>query len=609
MLPFPFSLRGLSLADSFEYGTTTVLLAGVRAEGALVGYRVSDQSGDPVSGPHWFGHATRGGATAAAGHTWNGGPFVVAPVDPGEVAIFTARFAADRIFDVQNTSASGGSSESRAGGWVGVGEIEYGPQHVVYVTKDAAGERLYYDPPYGGNVRLGTDEDGPPHHGPEAITVDNAGRRPGWISWAAGGVQRVTRLDADRRIIGTTILGPALDTTGSPGADPHSFLRARNGTLHVAWTAPAAKCQGATPCPIYWRQPRGAGEGSVHLISECRGRPVATRVREGVRLACLGAGPSAGQLLLFDIDGEEPLEVARTPFGAGELLLGAPGPEGGLWGAWRDGVDLYAGPLDRVAEAYHLSDRFTTADAVALNGRDGSPPIVAFTTSRQTEGGYETDVAYQVLHEASAEPILIARRSGSFLNNGVRVVRAPYHRNFNVFYTDAASGQLRRYVALEPRVLTTTVRRLDDVEPLPLAAGRHVAAPPAGDLPREGVLRGNFALACWHGDRVADRDNDGFPDDVDTCVTVFNPDQDAAACAGDPFELDPDGDGLQGDADPCPFTPDPDGDPEACAVANVGRVPDADYDGVPDFRDNCPTTKNPRQHDLDRDGVGDDCAD
>jgi Thrombospondin type 3 repeat len=35
--------------------------------------------------------------------------------------------------------------------------------------------------------------------------------------------------------------------------------------------------------------------------------------------------------------------------------------------------------------------------------------------------------------------------------------------------------------------------------------------------------------------------------------------------------------------------------------------PDKDKDGVPDFQDNCPTTPNPTQVDVDHNGVGDDC--
>jgi Thrombospondin type 3 repeat len=34
---------------------------------------------------------------------------------------------------------------------------------------------------------------------------------------------------------------------------------------------------------------------------------------------------------------------------------------------------------------------------------------------------------------------------------------------------------------------------------------------------------------------------------------------------------------------------------------------DTDHDGIPDFRDNCPTVFNPDQADIDRNGVGDAC--
>ena len=47
--------------------------------------------------------------------------------------------------------------------------------------------------------------------------------------------------------------------------------------------------------------------------------------------------------------------------------------------------------------------------------------------------------------------------------------------------------------------------------------------------------------------------------------------------------------------------------PEPEPVKPPPPPPDQDQDGVPDFRDNCPTTPNPDQTDVDRDGVGAAC--
>jgi hypothetical protein len=75
-----------------------------------------------------------------------------------------------------------------------------------------------------------------------------------------------------------------------------------------------------------------------------------------------------------------------------------------------------------------------------------------------------------------------------------------------------------------------------------------------------------------------DDDNDGIPDDEDD---------------------DDDGDGIPDDDDP----DHPDGG------GGGGGENDADGDGVPDGEDNCVTTPNPGQGDLDGDGVGDVCDD
>lgn len=70
---------------------------------------------------------------------------------------------------------------------------------------------------------------------------------------------------------------------------------------------------------------------------------------------------------------------------------------------------------------------------------------------------------------------------------------------------------------------------------------------------------------------------------------------------------DADGDGVPDDRDNCPAVANPDqadGDGDGEGDACDG---DGDGDTVPDADDNCPTVANPGQLDLDRDGEGDEC--
>ena len=97
---------------------------------------------------------------------------------------------------------------------------------------------------------------------------------------------------------------------------------------------------------------------------------------------------------------------------------------------------------------------------------------------------------------------------------------------------------------------------------------------------------------CLYGDpalvrkyvSTTDGDNDGIPDDLDNCPTVFNPDQ-----------TDADGDS---DGDVCDDCTDTDVD----GYGNPGYAANT----CPD--DNCPTVPNPGQEDTDGDDVGDACC-
>jgi Thrombospondin type 3 repeat len=100
-----------------------------------------------------------------------------------------------------------------------------------------------------------------------------------------------------------------------------------------------------------------------------------------------------------------------------------------------------------------------------------------------------------------------------------------------------------------------------------------------------------------------DDDNDGVPDASDNCPLVYNPSQNASACA------DADGDGVLDGNDNCPTTSnanqanyDNDSMGDACD-------PDDDNDGVLDVTDNCDFAVNPTQANWDGDGLGDACED
>lgn len=105
-----------------------------------------------------------------------------------------------------------------------------------------------------------------------------------------------------------------------------------------------------------------------------------------------------------------------------------------------------------------------------------------------------------------------------------------------------------------------------------------------------------------------DSDRDGVSDEKDNCPAVPNIDQ-----------RDSDGDGLGDlcDSEPCRFggtnsnvaiTTKVQCVPGGGSASSPGSRPgDLDGDGIPDFSDDCPTTADPAQPDMDHDAIGDAC--
>ncbi|MBL7730778.1 MAG: OmpA family protein [Chitinophagaceae bacterium] len=94
---------------------------------------------------------------------------------------------------------------------------------------------------------------------------------------------------------------------------------------------------------------------------------------------------------------------------------------------------------------------------------------------------------------------------------------------------------------------------------------------------------------------IADRDNDGVPDNADACPDVAGP----AALQGCP---DRDGDGIADKDDACP---------DAKGPAEFKGCPDRDGDGITDKEDKCPDEKGVARYDgcpvpdTDKDGIND----
>ena len=130
-------------------------------------------------------------------------------------------------------------------------------------------------------------------------------------------------------------------------------------------------------------------------------------------------------------------------------------------------------------------------------------------------------------------------------------------------------------------------------------------AVPPGELD----LDGDTYLACFDCD---DLDPAAHPGAIETC-NASDDDCDGLVDE-DPLGEDTDGDGVHNFCDNCPISRNPsqvdvdgDGLGDACDPCPADWANDGDADGVCGDVDNCPTTPNPGQADTEGDGIGDDC--
>lgn len=115
---------------------------------------------------------------------------------------------------------------------------------------------------------------------------------------------------------------------------------------------------------------------------------------------------------------------------------------------------------------------------------------------------------------------------------------------------------------------------------------------------------------CEDATGETDTDEDGEPDSTDNCPGNANADQADmdGDNIGDVCDPDRDGDGVDNEEDNCPDdAAETDVDQDGCEDEIIEPVTDTDEDTIPDTDDNCITTPNQDQSDIDDDGIGDAC--